>query len=542
MTTTAQEYDFIVVGAGSAGCVVAGRLSEAGHSVLLLEAGGKARNPWIHIPLGYARLYANANLNWCYQSEPEPHLHGRSLFQPRGKVLGGSGSINGMIFIRGQQEDFNQWAALGCEGWSFDSVLPFFKKLEDQQRGADPYHATGGPLTVSDLPSTYALGDAFHAASYNLGSPYNYDFNGESQLGTGYVQVNTKNGRRWSTADGYLSKPMARNIKVVTHVMVNKISVVEGKVVDLHYSDKQGQHIAKARKETIISAGTFNSPKLLELSGIGDTTVLEQHGIPVVHHLPGVGNNLRDHFGIGLEFKCNQPITVNDLYNNPLRGALAMLRYLLFRTGPMASNGNYSNTFISTSEAIDRPDMMITFMSWCTGEDLSPRPFSGFTILSEHIRPDARGTVHIRSKDPQEPPAIQFNFLATEADQQAAIAGLRHARKISQTAPMSDYISEEIVPGLDQQTDAQLLEHCRSKGLSLLHCVGTCKMGIDDLAVVDPRLRVRGLEGLRVIDASIMPTIVSANTNAASIMIGEKGAQMLIEDWQSSKGPKGSVV
>ncbi|WP_320826585.1 GMC family oxidoreductase [Reinekea sp.] len=542
MTTTEQEYDFIVVGAGSAGCVVAGRLSEAGHSVLLLEAGGKAMNPWIHIPLGYARLYANASLNWCYQSEPEPHLHGRSLFQPRGKVLGGSGSINGMIFIRGQQEDFNQWAALGCEGWDFDGVLPFFKKLENQQRGADPYHATEGPLTVSDLPSTYELGDAFHAASYNLGSPYNYDFNGESQLGTGYVQVNTKNGRRWSTADAYLRKPMAKNISVVTRVMVDKISVTEGKVVGVHYSDKQGQHIARARKETIISAGTFNSPKLLELSGIGDTPVLERNGVPLVHHLPGVGNNLRDHFGIGLEFKCNKPITVNDLYNNPLRGALAMLRYLLFRTGPMASNGNYSNTFIKTSEAIDRPDMMITFMSWCTGEDLSPRPFSGFTILSEHIRPDARGSVHIRSRDPKEQPAIQFNFLATEADQQAAIAGLRHARKISQTEPMRDYISEEIVPGLDHQTDAQLLEHCRSKGLSLLHCVGTCKMGIDDLAVVDPRLRVRGLEGLRVIDASIMPTIVSANTNAASIMIGEKGAQMLIDDWQTIERPKRSVV
>ena len=542
MTSTEQEYDFIVVGAGSAGCVVAGRLSEAGHSVLLLEAGGKARNPWIHIPLGYARLYANASLNWCYQSEPEPHLHGRSLFQPRGKVLGGSGSINGMIFIRGQQEDFNQWAALGCAGWGFDGVLPFFKKLEDQQRGADPYHATGGPMTISDLPSTYALGDAFHAASYNLGSPYNYDFNGESQLGTGYVQVNTKNGRRWSTADAYLSNPMARNIKVVTHVMVEKINVLNGKVIGVHYSDKQGQHIAKARKETIISAGTFNSPKLLELSGIGDSVVLKQNDIAVVHHLPGVGNNLQDHFGIGLEFKCNQPITVNDLYNNKLRGALAMLRYMLFRTGPMASNGNYSNTFITTSEAVDRPDMMITFMSWCTGEDLSPRPFSGFTILSEHIRPDARGSAHIRSKDPKEQPAIQFNFLATEADQQAAIAGLRHARKISQTAPLSDFISEEIVPGLDQQTDAQLLEHCRSKGLSLLHCVGTCKMGVDALAVVDPRLRVIGIEGLRVIDASIMPTIVSANTNAASIMIGEKGAQMLIEDWQSRKGPKGSIV
>jgi choline dehydrogenase len=533
MTTNEQEFDFIVIGAGSAGCVLAGRLSEAGYSVLLLEAGGKATNPWIHIPLGYARLYSNPKVNWCYQSEPEPNLNGRSLFQPRGKVLGGSGSINGMIFIRGQQEDFNHWEALGCDGWGFDSVLPIFKKMEDQERGPDEYHGVGGPMSISDLPSTYELGDAFHDASYSLGSPYNNDFNGDTQQGTGYVQVNTKNGRRWSTADAYLGGSMATKITVLTGVMVEKIRVEKGKVLGVDYSDKNGKHSAKATKETILSAGTFNSPQLLELSGIGDSAHLEKNGIPVVHHLPGVGNNLQDHFGIGLEFKCNKPITVNDLYNNPLRGAAAMLKYLLFKTGPMASNGNYSNTFITTSDEIDRPDMMITFMSWCTGEDLAPRPFSGFTILAEHIRPDSRGSVHIRSKNPKEQPVIVFNFLESEADKKAAIAGLKHARKISQTPPMSDYVAEEILPGIDTESDDELLEHCRSNGLSLLHCIGTCKMGVDEMAVVDPSLRVHGINGLRVIDASIMPSIVSANTNAATIMIGEKGAQMIINDWKS---------
>lgn len=532
MKPNENNYDFIVIGAGSAGCVVAGRLSEAGHSVLLLEAGGKNSNPWIHIPLGYAKLYSNPSVNWCYESEPEPNLNGRKLFQPRGKVLGGSGSINGMIYVRGQPEDFDAWKDQGCEGWGFEDVLPFFKKSENQERGANKYHATGGPLWISDLPSTYELGDAFHEASHKLGSPYNNDFNGETQLGTGYVQVNTKNGRRWSTADAYLNSSMGKNIKVQTGVMVEQIVVDNGKICGVKYKDKSGDYLVSARKEVIVSAGTFNSPKVLELSGIGDAEVLKEKGIPVVHQLPGVGKNLQDHFGVGLEFKSTKPVTVNDLYNNIFKGGAAMMRYLLFKSGPMASNGNYSNTFITTSEEIGRPDMMITFMSWCTGEDLQPRPFSGFTILAEHIRPDSRGTVHVRSSDPEEPPAISFNFLESEADKKAIIAGLRHSRKISQTAPMSDFVAEEILPGLDCESDEALLEHCRQNGLSLLHCVGTCKMGVDDMAVVDPRLRVRGLEGLRVIDASIMPTIVSANTNAAAIMIGEKGAQMIIEDWQ----------
>lgn len=532
MNPEQHEFDFIVIGAGSAGCVVAGRLSEAGHSVLLLEAGGKATNPWVAIPLGYSKLYANPKVNWCYQSEPEKNLNNRSLFQPRGKLMGGSGAINGMIFIRGQREDFDNWESLGCDGWGFNDLLPFFKKTEDQQRGMDEYHATGGPLKISDLPTTYELGDAFHAASHKLGSPYNNDFNGKSQLGTGYVQVNTKSGRRWTTADAFLNSDFDENITVKTHALVEKLEVDQESVTGVIYSDQHGQHTVRARKEVIISAGTFNSPKLLELSGIGDSKVLQKVGIPVKHDLPGVGKNLQDHFGVGLEFKCNKPITVNDLYNNPIRGGIALFRYLFFKTGPMASNGNYSNTFVCTSENIKRPDMMITFMSWCTAEDLKPRPFSGFTILAEHIRPDSRGTVHVRSRNPTESPRIEFNFLESEYDKDAAIQGLRHARRISQTSPMSDYIAEEIQPGLSCESDEDLLQHCRNKGLSLLHCVGTCKMGVDEMAVVDPQLKVKGIRSLRVVDASIMPTIVSANTNAASIMIGEKGAQMIIDLWQ----------
>ncbi len=529
MVADAETFDYVVIGAGSAGCVVAGRLGDAGHSVLLLEAGGRDSNPWIHIPLGYAKLYANPKVNWCYSSEPEPGLNGRRLFQPRGKVLGGTGAINGMIYVRGQPQDFDNWRDAGCDGWGFDDVMPFFKKAEHQERGADAYHGTGGPLWVSDLPSRHELADAFSEASVRLGSPRNDDFNGATQEGTGYVQVTTRKGRRCSTATGYLG---ARNskIKISLHSLVRRIIVENSRAVGVHYANRAGEKTAMASGEVILCGGTFNSPQILQHSGIGPGDLLQGLGIPILRDAEGVGRDLQDHFGIGLEFRCNKPVTVNDLANNPIRGALALARYALFRSGPMSSNGNYSNTFIRTGDHIDRPDMMITFMAWCTGEDLKPRPFSGFTILAEHIRPQSRGSVTIKSSDPSEPPAILFNFLQTEADRDAAMAGLKYARRISQTEPMRGYIEKEISPGADHASDEALLEHCRNGGLSLLHPVGTCRMGNGDDAVVDPRLRVRGIDSLRVVDASIMPTIVSGNTNAATIMIGEKGADMVLAD------------
>ena len=530
MTMDCPEYDFAVIGAGSAGCVVAGRLGAAGYSVLLLEAGGPDRSPWIHIPLGYSRLYANPKVNWCYSSCPEPHLDNRRLFQPRGKVLGGTGSINGMIYMRGQPEDFDSWAETGCVGWGWEDVLPYFRKSEDQERGSDEFHGVGGPVAVSDLRTTHVLGEAFHSASEQLGVPRNQDFNGAVQEGTGYVQTTTRNGRRWSTAKGYLTGQARKNIDLRLGAVVDKIVLVDGHAVGVDWEESGQPRTCAVRSEVILCAGAFNSPQLLQLSGVGDGSLLRKFGIRPYHHLPAVGENLQDHFGVGAQYRSTVSTTVNDLYNNRLKGGWQLLRYLIFRTGPFADNGNYSNTFIRSGPEISRPDMMVTFMAWCTNEELEPLPFSAFTILAEHMRPLSRGSVRINGRFSTDQPAIRFNFLSDEEDRRAAVAGLKFARKIAATEPMASCVESELAPGREVSTDDELFDYCRSSGLSLLHAAGSCRMGTGADSVVDSRLRVHGLKGLRVIDASIMPRIVTGNTNAASIMIGEKGVAMVIKD------------
>ena len=526
-----DNYDYIIVGAGSAGCVVAARLSQAGFKTLLLEAGGNDNNPYIHIPMGYGKLFKNKKINWCYYGEPEPHLNNRKLYQPRGKVLGGTGSINGMIYVRGQPEDFNNWKELGCNGWGFEDVLPYFKKSENQQRGEDLYHGVGGPLHVSDLPSKDELAEAFNQTSLNLGAPKNNDFNGVSQEGNGYVQVTSKNNRRWSTAAGYIRGLKNNNLNIKLNSFVNKIIIKNKKAVGVNYTDGSDNINVMANKEVILCGGAFNSPQLLLLSGIGDADELQKLNIKTEYHLPYVGKNLQDHFGVGLEFKCTKPITVNDLYHSYYRRMIAGIQYFVFRNGPLASNGNLANTFIKTNKHITTPDMMVTFMAWCTGEDLGePYPFSGFTILAEHIRPDSRGFVALRTPNSKDAPKIQFNFLESDNDKQAAIAGIKYSRLLSQTNPMKDYVKEEITPGLDCQTDEDYINHCKKIGNSLLHAAGSCRMGIHEDAVVDPQLKVKGIDNLRVVDASIMPRIVSGNTNAATIMIGEKGSDLILSN------------
>ena len=532
MASDMETFDYIVVGAGSAGCVVAGRLGETGkYKTLLLEAGGKDTYPWIHIPMGYAKLYANPAVNWCYSSEPEPELNGRRLFQPRGKVLGGTGSINGMIYMRGQAEDFDGWRQLGCTGWGYSDVLPYFKKSERQQRGANEYHAADGPLWVSDLPSKHELADAFIAAGHELGSPLNDDFNGATQEGAGYVQITTRNGRRWSTAAAYLKLPNVRDsVRTVTRAVVKRVLIEGGRAVGVDYQVEGQTHTARARGEVVLCGGAFNSPQLLQLSGIGHGELLRTMSIPVVRELAGVGENLQDHCGIGVEYRCTKPVTVNDIANNFWIRTAVMARYWLLRSGPMASNGNFANVFIRADGTKDRPDLMVTLLGWCTAEDLSPRPFSGYTVLAEHIRPDSRGWVRLAKPDFAAPPAIQFNFFASDYDRRTLVEGVKYIRKMARTSSLSAYVAEEINPGPKCSSEEDFVEHCRNSALSLLHAAGTCRMGVRADAVVDPQLRIHGLDRLRVIDASVMPTIVSGNTNAATIMIGEKGADFLLAD------------
>ena len=535
MTGEAEVYDFIVTGAGSAGCAVAGRLSESGRwRVLLLEAGVKDTNPWIHIPLGYTRTYTDPRVNWMFDSEPEKELKGRTLYQPRGKVLGGTSSINGMVYMRGTPADYDGWRQKGCEGWDWDSVLPFFKKAEDQERGADEFHGTGGPLRVSN-PVRSPLGDAMVEAAIEAGIPANPDFNGARQEGVGYYQTTTWNRRRWSSARAYLGPARRRaNLTVETEAHATRILFEGGRAAGVEYRTPSGLKKARARGEIVVSGGVYGSPQLLQLSGLGPGDLLREFGIPVVRDMPGVGANLHDHFNTYLVWRCARPVTINDLARSPARKVAAALQYAVSRSGHLSNAGIYAGAFVKSDPRLEQPDLQINMFGWSAYERLrtgiKPHPFSAFTLSPVHLRPEGRGSVRIKSPDPTAPPAIRFNFLKSEYDFQALIYGARLARKIAAQPALKPFVVEEVIPGAAVEDDEQMAEEIRVRGVSNLHPVGTCRMGREVDAVVDPRLKVYGVEGLRVADASIMPQVPGGNTNAPSIMIGEKCAAMVLED------------
>lgn len=535
MKSETPEFDYVIVGAGSAGCVLANRLSADGkYSVLLLEAGPKDTNPWIHVPLGYGKLFKEKAVNWMYQTEPEPGLEGRSVFQPRGKVLGGSSSINGLLYVRGQHEDYDRWRQCGNLGWGYDDVLPYFKKAENQQRGADDFHGVGGPQPVSDLNFADPLSAAFVAAAAETGIPKNPDFNGATQEGAGFFQSTTLRGRRASTAVAYLRPAKARaNLRVETSALAQRIVFDGRRAVAVEYRKQGGLRTARARKEILVSSGAFNSPQLLQLSGVGPADLLRKHGIDVVLDAAGVGHDLQDHLQVRIVMRCTQRITLNDVVNSPVRKILAGLQYAAFRTGPLSIAAGTAGAFFKTNPRLATPDIQIHFLPFSTdkmGEKL--HPFSGFTASVCQVRPESRGSLRIRSADPATPPEIRINYLATETDRTAHVEGLKILRKILQAPAFRPYVVEEVDPGTKVSTDEELLNYCRARGTTIYHPTSTCRMGNDPLAVVDQRLRVRGIEGLRVVDASIMPDLVSGNTNAPIIMIAEKASDMILQDAQ----------
>ena len=485
--------------------------------------------------MGYGRLFSNPRVNWMYESEPEPELEGRSMYQPRGKVLGGTSSINGMVYMRGNPADYDEWRQRGCTGWDWDSVLPYFKKAEDQERGPDAFHGTGGPLRVSDQPSRFELAEHWIAAAIEAGLPANNDFNNGQQDGAGPFQTTTNRRRRWSTSAAYLRPARNRkNLTVATNALATRVVFENGRATGVEYLRSGARQTAWARGEVIVCGGVFNSPQLLQLSGLGPDELLRGLGIPVVRDMPAVGADLQDHFYVRLAFRCTKPITLNDVANNPLRKGVAGLQYMLFRTGPLATNGICAGGFARSDQRLERPDIQLNFSLWSfaerTRKGVYPHPFPGFTVSAVHLRPDARGEVRVKSADPLSPPAIRFNFLKTHYDLQALTAGMRLARKIVNQPALSDYVAAELIPGKDVNTDAEFEAAIRKNGISNLHPVGTCRMGTDEAAVLDPRLRVRGIGHLRVVDASVMPSVPAGNTNAPSIMIGEKASDMILED------------
>jgi choline dehydrogenase len=513
--------------------VLANRLTACGrHRVLLLEAGPKDGHPLLHIPLGFGKLFSDHRFNWCYATEPQPECRGREIIAPRGRVVGGSSAINGLIYIRGQPNDFNLWRQLGNAGWSFEDVLPYFRRAENNERGADAFHGTGGPLAVSDMRDRHPLAQAYVEAAQQCGYPYNDDFNGPIQEGAGFYQVTARRGLRVSAATAYLEPARRRsNLAVVSQALVTRIVIEGRRATGVEYLVGSDRRSARASAEVIVSAGTFNSPQLLQLSGLGPAPLLRSLGIPVIADLPGVGEGLNDHYAGRIILRCKEPVTLNDAVRSWRGRIAAALRYGFTRRGYFAVAAISAGCFVRAHPASATPDSQCSIALY-SADMIGGRlhGFPGVTGVCTLLRPESRGFVRIKSADPRQAPAIHPNYLATQKDRDTILAGVKALRAIFRAPAMARHIAEELEPGRQCDDDDDLLDFIRRRGSTTYHPVSTCRMGQDAAAVVDERLRLRGFAGLRVVDASIMPAVVSGNTNAASIMIGEKGADMILED------------
>ena len=531
-------FDYIIVGAGSAGCVLANRLSATGrHRVLLLEAGGSDRTFWVRMPIGYGKAFHDPRLNWRYMTEPVAGLGGRRSYWPRGKVLGGSSSINAMVYIRGQHADFDAWAALGNPGWGWADVAPAFRRMENFAGGADEWRGRGGPLDVTDITGqVHPLCEVYLAAAEAVGLRRNPDFNGADQEGVGIYQITTRKGRRASAATAYLHPAMGRaNLAVETGARVTRLRLAGRRAVGVEYVQAGAARVAEARGEVILAAGAIGSPQILQLSGVGEGAHLRGLGIEVVQELPGVGRNLQDHLGVDYLYRTRVP-TLNDVLR-PWSGRIRVgARYLWRRDGPLSLSVNQGGGFFRTRPEVARPDMQLYFspVSYVRAEPgrralMSPDPYPGILIGISNCRPTSRGHLAIRSADPAEAPEIHPNYLATEEDVAGMLDGVKFLRRLAAAAPMAAIIEEELQPGREVVDDDALVADIRARAGSVFHPAGTCAMGPDPArTVVDARLKVHGMEGLRVVDASVMPLLISGNTNATAIMLGERGAEMVL--------------